>query len=263
MDLRLDAKRAFISGSTQGIGLAIARQLLEEGADVIINGREQSKLDKVIEKLKMEFPQRAVSGIAVDFSKAEEVRMLLDQLPDIDILVNNVGIFEQKAFDEISDVDWTNIFNINVLSSVRLSRHLLPGMLERNFGRIIFIASESGVNVPANMIHYGMTKAAMLAISNGLSKLTKGTHVTVNSILGGPTYSDGVAATVEKVAHAQRVPVEQMKAAIIQQTNPESLLQRFIDPTEIAFLAAYLASPLSIATNGASLRAEGGVLRHG
>jgi len=263
MDLRLDAKRAFISGSTQGIGLAIARQLLEEGADVIINGREQSKLDKVIEKLKMEFPQRAVSGIAVDFSRAEEVWMLLDQLQDIDILVNNVGLFEQKAFDEISDVDWTSIFEINVLSGVRLSRHLLPGMLERNFGRIIFIASESGLNVLANMIHYGMTKAAMLAISNGLSKLTKGTHVTVNSILGGQTYSDGVAATVEKMAHAQRVPVEQMKAAIIQQTNPDSLLQRFIDPTEIAFLAAYLASPLSVATNGSSLRVDGGVLKHG
>ncbi|HLW20882.1 MAG TPA: SDR family NAD(P)-dependent oxidoreductase, partial [Cyclobacteriaceae bacterium] len=159
MDLRLDAKRAFISGSTQGIGLAIARQLLEEGADVIINGREERKLNKVVEKLKQEFPQRVVSGIAADFSHAEEVRMLLDQLQDIDILVNNVGIFEQKDFGEISDADWVNIFNINVLSGIRLSRHLLPGMLERDFGRIIFIASESGVNVPANMIHYGMTKA--------------------------------------------------------------------------------------------------------
>src|SRR5690606_37430150 len=263
MDLRLDTKRAFVSGSTQGIGLAIARQLLQEGADVILNGREEGKLNKVIEKLKQEFPQRAVSGIAADFSNAEEVRMLLDQLQDIDILVNNEGIFEQKDFGEISEADWINIFNINVLSGIRLSRHLLPGMLERNFGRIIFIASESGVNVPANMIHYGMSKAAMLAISNGLSKLTKGTHVTVNSILGGPTYSDGVACTVAKIAQAQQVLAEQMKAAIIQQTNPDSLLQRFIDPTEIAFLAAYLASPLSLATNGASLRADGGVLRHG
>ncbi|MBK6266952.1 SDR family oxidoreductase [Marivirga sp. S37H4] len=261
MDLKLDSKKAFISGSTQGIGFAIARQLLNEGANVILNGREEKKLSKAIEKLKQEFPQRAVSGIAADFSNTEEVHILLNQLSDIDILVNNVGIFELKAFEEISDADWMKIFNINVLSSIRLSRHLLPRMLERNFGRIIFITSESGVNVPANMIHYGMTKAAMLAVSNGLSKLTKGTHVTINSILGGPTYSDGVATTVEQIANAQKMPVEQMKAGIIQQTNPDSLLQRFIDPTEIASLAAYLASPLSIATNGASLRADGGVLK--
>ena len=261
MNLKLDSKKAFISGSTQGIGFAIARQLLDEGAEVIINGREAKKLNSAVEKLNQEYPQSRVSGIAADFSDTEEVNALLNELGDIDILVNNVGIFELKAFGEIADSDWMNMFNINVMSSVRLSRYLLPGMFERNFGRIIFIASESGVNVPANMIHYGMSKAAMLAVSNGLSKLTKGKNITVNSILGGPTYSDGVAAAVEQIAGAQNLSVEQMKAGIIQQTNPDSLLQRFIDPAEIASLAAYLASPLSIATNGASLRADGGVLR--
>ncbi|SFT96639.1 NAD(P)-dependent dehydrogenase, short-chain alcohol dehydrogenase family [Algoriphagus locisalis] len=261
MDLKVESKKAFISGSTQGIGFAIARQLLDEGAEVVLNGREEKKLKRAVEKLTQEYPQSTVTGIAADFSDGEEVNALLSELGDIDILVNNVGVFELKAFGEIADSDWMNMFNINVMSSVRLCRHLLPGMLERNFGRIVFIASESGVNVPANMIHYGMSKAAMLAISNGLSKLTKGKNITVNSILGGPTYSDGVAAAVEQIAGTQNLSVEQMKAGIIQQTNPDSLLQRFIDPSEIASLAAYLASPLSIATNGASLRADGGVLR--
>lgn len=261
MDLKLDSKKAFISGSTQGIGFAIARQLLNEGTDVILNGRTEEKLHKAVENLKQEFPQRSITGIAANFANVEEVHILLNQLREIDILVNNVGIFELKPFEEISDADWMDIFNINVMSGIRLSRHLLPGMLERNFGRILFISSESGVNVPANMIHYGMTKAAMLAISNGLSKLTKGTDVTINTVLGGPTYSDGVATTVEQIANAQKIPVEQMKAGIIQQTSPDSLLQRFIAPAEVASLATYLASPLSIATNGASLRADGGVLK--
>lgn len=180
---------------------------------------------------------------------------------NIDILINNVGIFELKDFSAISDEDWYTIFEINVMSSVKLSRHLLPKMLEKNWGRIIFISSESGMNIPGNMIHYGMTKASLMAIGNGLSKLTKGTEVTVNTILGGPTYSDGVASTIEHFAKTQNITVEQMKSAVVQQTNPDSLLQRFIDPKEIANLVTYLSSPLSIATNGATLRADGGVLK--
>ena len=186
---------------------------------------------------------------------------LLEQLNDIDILINNVGIFELKDFDIISDEDWYHIFEVNTMSAVKLSRKIMPKMLEKNWGRILFISSESGVNIPGNMIHYGMTKASLMAISNGLSKLTKGTEVTVNTILGGPTYSDGVARTVEHFAQVQNVTVDQMKAVIVQQTNPDSLLQRFIDPKEIANLATYLSSPLSLATNGASLRADGGVLK--
>ncbi|MFB9076319.1 SDR family NAD(P)-dependent oxidoreductase [Flavobacterium procerum] len=261
MNLKLEGKKAFVSGSTQGIGFAIAQQLLSEKCEVIINGRNEEKTKLAVEKLKNEFPNALVFGIATDFGNKEEVNKLVAQLNDIDILVNNVGIFDLKNFEDIEDEDWYKIFDINVMSSVRLSKKLLPQMLEKKSGRIIFISSESGVNIPGNMIHYGMTKAAMTAVANGLSKLTIGTEVTVNTILGGPTYSDGVAAVIEQIAAMQNIDVEQMKSCIVQQTNPHSLLQRFIDPTEIASLAAYLASPLSIATNGASLRADGGVLK--
>jgi len=261
MNLRLEGKKAFISGSTQGIGFAIAQQLLNENVEVVINGRNKEKTDLAVEKLKGEFPNAIVSGIPADFSKEDEITTLLNAINDIDILVNNVGKFELKSFEDITDEDWYRIFDINVMSAVRLSKKLLPQMLQKNKGRIIFISSESGVNIPENMIHYGMTKASMMAISNGLSKLTKGTAVTVNTVLGGPTYSDGVAMTIEQIANAQNIDVEQMKSAIMQQTNPHSLLQRFIDPSEIASLVVYLASPLSIATNGSCLRADGGVLK--
>ncbi len=176
-------------------------------------------------------------------------------------MINNVGIFEVKEFENIADEDWYKYFEINVMSGVRLSRQLLPHMLNRKWGRIIFISSESGVNVPENMIHYGMTKSAMSAIANGLSKLTKGTEVTVNTILGGPTYSDGVAEAVRQIAETQNFDIKQIKDAILQQSNSHILLQRFISPTEIANLATYLSSPLSLATNGASLRADSGVLK--
>lgn len=261
MNLELTSKKAFISGSTQGIGFAIAQQLLEEGAEVIINGRQKDKTEKAVLQLQQQFPNAKVTGLAADFSKKEQIDNLLEQLNDIDILINNVGIFELKNFETISDEDWHHIFEVNVMSAVKLSRQLFYKMLAKNWGRIIFISSESGVNIPGNMIHYGVTKASMMAISNGLSKLTKGTGVTVNTILGGPTYSDGVAGTVEHFAKLQNISIDQMKAAIVQQTNPDSLLQRFIEPKEIANLAAYLSSPLSIATNGASLRADGGVLK--
>ncbi|SDQ71777.1 NAD(P)-dependent dehydrogenase, short-chain alcohol dehydrogenase family [Chryseobacterium soldanellicola] len=261
MNLELVSKKAFISGSTQGIGFAIAQQLLEEGAEVIINGRQKDKTENAVLQLQQQFPNTKVSGIAADFSNKEEVNNLLEKLNDIDILINNVGIFELKDFETISDEDWSHIFEVNVMSSVKLSRQIFPKMMAKNWGRIIFISSESGVNIPGNMIHYGMTKAAMGAVSNGLSKLTKGTEVTVNTILGGPTYSDGVAGTVEHFAKLQNISIDQMKATIVQQTNPDSLLQRFIEPKEIANLVTYLSSPLSIATNGASLRADGGVLK--
>ena len=261
MNLKLEGKKAFISGSTQGIGFAIAQQLLSEKAEVVINGRNEEKIKEIVSKLKTEFPTALISGIKTDFEKKEEVDELLDKLTDIDILINNVGIFDLKNFEDLADEDWYRIFEVNVMSAVRLSKRLLPQMLEKKSGRIIFISSESGVNIPGNMIHYGMTKAAMMAVSNGLSKLTIGTEVTVNTILGGPTYSDGVASTIEQIASMQNIETEQMKNIIIQQTNPHSLLQRFINPSEIASLAAYLSSPLSVATNGASVRADGGVLK--
>jgi NAD(P)-dependent dehydrogenase (short-subunit alcohol dehydrogenase family) len=259
MDLQLSGKTAFVSGSTQGIGYSTAKALLGEGASVIINGRDEDRVRTAVASLESAVPGAVVSGVAADFGDAEQVRDLLDSLGDLDILVNNVGLFEVKPFATISDDDWQRYFDVNVMSGVRLSRHALTGMLARNSGRIIFVGSESGVNIPADMIHYGLTKAAMLALSNGLAKLTRGTEVTVNTILGGPTYSDGVAHTVNEIAQAQTMTADDLKAAIIA-GNQTSLLQRFIDPREIANLALYLASPLSSATNGAAVRADGGVL---
>lgn len=261
MDLKLKGKRAFISGSTQGIGFAVAQQLLNEEADVVINGRDKTKVQDTVIALRKQFPKGSVSGIPADFIIKEQAEALFDQLSDIDILINNVGIYELKDFRDTTDQDWYRMFEVNVMSCIRLSRKLLPQMLTKNSGRIIFISSESGVNIPDNMIHYGMTKAAMMAVSNGLSKLTRGTEVTVNTILGGPTYSDGVARTIEHIAETQKLTVEQLKYGIMQQTNPHSLLGRFIDPAEIATLVAYLSSGLSLATNGACLRADGGVLK--
>jgi NAD(P)-dependent dehydrogenase (short-subunit alcohol dehydrogenase family) len=259
MDLQLTGKKAFISGSTQGIGCAIARALLGEGAAVTINGRTSSKVQEAVLRLQDEFPGAAVSGLAADVVDPAEMQEMLRSVGAVDILVNNVGLFELAPFQDITDDDWLRYFEVNVMSGVRLSRHLMPGMLVQNWGRIIFISSESGVNVPADMLHYGTTKAAQLALGNGLAKLTRGTGVTVNTILGGPTYSDGVAATVEQIALAQGTSADRFKAAI-GAGNQTSLLQRFLEPGEIADLAVYLASPRSSATNGAALRADGGVL---
>ncbi|SEW53082.1 SDR family NAD(P)-dependent oxidoreductase [Chitinophaga arvensicola] len=260
MDLQLRSKTAFVSGSTQGIGFAIARQLLEEGADVIINGRTSGRVAAAVKQLEQEVPGASVSGIAADFSDAAAVDALLAELPHIDILVNNVGIFELREFTELSDDDWHRCFNINVLSGVRLSKYLLPRMLEKQAGRIIFISSEAGVNVPGNMIHYGVSKTAMMALSRGLATLTKNTGVTVNTVVGGPAYSEGVATAIEQIAAAQQQPVDSIRHHIFTTLNPSSLIQRFIEPAEIAHLVAYLASPLSVATNGAAIRADGGVL---
>jgi NAD(P)-dependent dehydrogenase (short-subunit alcohol dehydrogenase family) len=259
MDLQLNGKRAFISGSTQGIGYASAQALLREGVSVVINGRNENRVQSAVQTLIDEFPDGKVSGIAADFQDVEQVQRLLDLLGDIEILVNNVGLFELKAFDDIGDDDWQRYFDVNVMSGVRLSRYALKGMLVKGWGRIIFIGSESGVNIPADMMHYGLTKAAMLALSNGLAKQTRGTEVTVNTILGGPTYSDGVASTVDQISQANGMTANDLKAAIIA-GNQTTLLQRFIEPGEIANLVLYLASPLSSATNGSALRADGGVL---
>ncbi len=259
MDLQLSDKTAFVSGSTQGIGYAIAEALLEEGVSVTINGRDEDRLRTAVERLRAAVPGAVVAGIVADFAEPAQVRRLLGLLGEVDILVNSVGLFEVKPFASISADDWQRYFDLNVMSSVQLSRHALPHMLATNWGRIIFIGSESGINIPADMIHYGVTKAGMLALGNGLAKLTRGTGVTVNTILGGPTWSDGVAQTVNQLAQAQGVPAEVLKSAIIA-GNQTSLLQRFIEPAEIANLARYLASPVSSATNGAALRADGGVL---
>ncbi|MGI5170404.1 SDR family NAD(P)-dependent oxidoreductase [Spirillospora sp. CA-253888] len=255
----MNDKTAFVSGSTRGIGFAIARALLGEGATVIINGRSDAGVQEALRRLRAELPDAKASGLVTDFDDPAQVQDLLGSLGDLDILVNSVGLFGLARFEDVSDSDWRRYFDVNVMSGVRLSRHVLGGMLDRNRGRIIFVGSESGVNVPADMVHYGVTKAAMLALGNGLAKLTRGTDVTVNTILGGPTYSDGVAETVARVAQSRAMTADEMKAAIIG-ANQTTLLQRFIEPSEIAQLALYLASPLSAATNGAAIRADGGVL---
>ncbi len=259
MDLQLRGKTAFVSGSTQGIGYAVASALAAEGVRVIVNGRGEDSVAAAVAELRSVHPGAEHSGLAADFGDTAQVDALLERLGAVDILVNNVGVFGLAPFADIADDEWARYLEVNLVSGVRLSRHLLPGMLERGSGRIVFVGSESGVNVPADMIHYGVTKAAMIALGNGLAKLTRGTAVTVNTVLGGPTYSDGVAATAESIAAAQSAPVDAVKAAIIGQ-NRTTLLERFLEPTELASLVAYLASPLASATNGAAVRADGGVL---
>lgn len=261
MDLQLTDKTAFISGSTAGIGFATAHRLLQEGATVIINGRSQTGIEKAIAELKKLVPQAEVSGIPADFSKVEEVDALLQKLPEVDILINNAGIFEPKSFAEIPDEDWFRFFEVNVMSGVRLSRHYFPSMLKKNWGRIIFVSSESAVFIPEEMIHYGMTKTAQLAVSRGLAELTKGTNVTVNSILPGPTKSQGVGTFIDDLAKANNTTGEQVEKDFFNTARPSSLIRRFASVDEVANMIAYTVSPLASATNGAALRVEGGLIR--
>ncbi|WP_129336278.1 SDR family NAD(P)-dependent oxidoreductase [Cellulomonas endophytica] len=259
MDLGLAGKRAFVSGSTQGIGYAVAEALLREGAAVVVNGRDEERVAAAAERLRAVVPGAEVTGLAADLADAGQTQRLLERLGDVDVLVNNVGTFEVKELADLTDEDWQRHVDLNLMSGVRLSRHLLPRMLAAGWGRVLFVGTESAVDVPAGMLHYGATKAAALALANGLAKLTRGTGVTVNTVLGGPTYSDGVAGTVRHLAEQQGVPEEALKAAIIG-ANRTTLLERFLEPAEVAHLVVYLASPLASATNGTALRADGGVL---
>jgi NAD(P)-dependent dehydrogenase (short-subunit alcohol dehydrogenase family) len=255
MDLKLKGKTAIVTGGSAGIGLAIVQALTAEGVTVTVPGRNKTKLDKSLAGLSN------VSTVTADVATAEGAQSLIQQVPNTDILINNLGIYEPKAFTDITDADWLNIFEANVLSGVRLSRHYFPGMLQRNDGRIIFISSESGVMTPAEMIHYGVTKSSQLAISRGLAELTKGTAVTVNTVLPGPTRSEGIVEFLEKISSTPNPTPEQAEREFFEKHRSSSLLQRLIESKEIADLVAFLASPLSSATNGAALRAEGGLLR--
>lgn len=261
MDLKLIGKKTLVTGSTAGISLAIASVLAREGASVIVNGRTQARVDEAIGKIKSEFPNADVSGVAADLSTVEGAEIVTNSAPEIDILINNMGIFEPKVFEEVSDADWTKFFETNVMSGVRLSRFYLPKMKAKDWGRIIFISSESGVNIPVEMIHYGMTKSAQLSISRGLAETTVGTNVTVNSILPGPTASEGVSTFVEQMADEKKISKDEMEKQFFETARPSSLLKRFIEPNEIGEFAAFISSPLSAATNGAALRVEGGLLR--
>jgi NAD(P)-dependent dehydrogenase (short-subunit alcohol dehydrogenase family) len=258
MDLHLSDKTALVTGSTAGIGLEIARKLAVEGAKVIVTGRNQAKLDQAVDSIRVSGGAR-VSGTLADASTEKGAAALVRATPSVDILVNNLGIYEIKDFAAITDADWRNYFEVNVLSGVRLARAYFSGMLERNWGRIIFISSESGLVTPGEMIHYGMTKTAQLAVSRGLAGLTKGTKVTVNSVLPGPTRSEGIIDFLKSIASDPEAPSEQIEAEFFAKARPSSLLQRMIEPDEIANLVAYVASPLSSGTNGAALRVDGGV----
>ena len=259
MDLQLNSKTALVSGSTAGIGYAIAEALAREGARVIINGRTQAAVDQAIAKLKAVGGK--VEGFAGDLSTAAATEQLGKKFPDVDILVNNLGIFEPKAFEDIPDADWNRFFEINVLSGVRLSRLYLPGMKKRDWGRIVFISSESGVQIPAEMIHYGMTKTAQLAVSRGLAESLAGTGVTVNCVLPGPTRSRGVVDFVDALAKEEGKSFEAFEKEFFEKVRPTSLIKRFATPEEVASMVAYVCSPLASATTGASLRVDGGVLK--
>src|SRR5579864_2908888 len=261
MDLQLEGRRALVTGSTAGIGYAIAEALAKEGASVIVNGRTKQRVDAAVGKLQTARVRGKVEGLAADLGTADGTRQAIQRYPEVEILVNNLGIFEPKAFEEIPDEDWFRFFEVNVLSGVRLSRHYLPKMKLRNWGRIVFISSESALQIPAEMIHYGMTKTAQLAIARGLAETTVGTGVTVNCVLPGPTGSEGVGTFVAQMAAKEKKDQSQIEQEFFRSVRPSSLLQRFERPDEIGALVAFVCSPLSSATNGAALRADGGVVR--
>jgi NAD(P)-dependent dehydrogenase (short-subunit alcohol dehydrogenase family) len=259
MIIDLSGKRAIVTGSTAGIGFAIARGLAGSGAAVVINGRSEKTVDAALARLRKDFPQATIEGVAADLSVG--VADFIKRAGEADILVNNLGIFEPKAFAEITDADWHRFFDTNVMSGIRLSRHYLPPMVARGWGRIVFISSESGLNIPAEMIHYGMTKTAQLAVSRGLAESVAGSGVTVNAVLPGPTRSEGVADFFGKIAKDQGVSQEAMEKEFIAKHRPSSIIKRLATPEEVANMVVYVCSKEASATTGAALRVDGGVVR--
>ncbi len=260
MDFKINSKIALISGSTVGIGFAIATELAKEGAAVVINGRSQKSVDTAVARLKAQVDGAQVSGVAADLATEAGCQTLFAACPQADILVNNLGIFDPAPFESISDSEWQRFFDTNVMSGVRLARHYLPAMKAANWGRIVFISSESGINTPGEMVHYGMTKSAQLAVSRGLAQSCSGTGVTVNAVLPGPTRSEGVADFFGKLAADAGIPLDEMERRFFAEGRPTSILKRMIDPAEVAALVAYVCSARASATTGAALRVEGGVV---
>jgi NAD(P)-dependent dehydrogenase (short-subunit alcohol dehydrogenase family) len=261
MDLKLTDKTALVTGSTAGIGLSIAESLAREGATVVINGRTEDRVAQAINSIKNNNSSAKLIPAVADLSTTAGVANIINKIPSADILINNLGFYQIKQFTETTDEEWQNMFNINVMSGVRLSRHYLPQMLKKNWGRIIFISSESGLQIPVEMIHYGMSKTAQLAIARGLAELTIGTNVTVNSILPGPTKSEGVEHFLDTAAKERNVSVEALEKEFFNTIRPTSLIKRFTDSHEIAAMVAFMSSPLSSATNGAAIRVDGGVVK--
>jgi NAD(P)-dependent dehydrogenase (short-subunit alcohol dehydrogenase family) len=261
VDLQLTGKRALVSGSTAGIGFAIAKKLAAEGASVILNGRTEERVAEAAGKIRKEYPKSHLVNFAGDLSRADVAEKAFQRFAMIDILVNNLGTFNTKTFEELTDADWQSIIETNFMSGVRLSRHWLSRMKNAGWGRIIFISSESAVNIPVEMIHYGVTKTMQVALARGLAETTAGTGVTVNSILPGPTRSEGVEAFLTEIAQQTGTSAAEVEKEFFATMRPSSLLKRFATPDEVAALVAFIASPLSSATNGAALRVDGGLLR--
>lgn len=261
MDLQLKGKRALVSGSSAGIGFAIAKGLAAEGASVVVNGRSAVRTKVAAKTITDAGATAPIYPFIGDLSHDSDVERLSAEVPELDILVNNLGIYEPKPFEAITDEEWMRFFQVNVLSGVRLSRLYLPGMKTRNWGRIVFISSESAINTPVEMIHYGLTKTAQLALSRGLAETTAGTGVTVNSVLPGPTRSEGVDDFVRKMAHDKGVSPAKVEEEFFKTVRPSSLLKRFATTDEVAALVTFVCSPLASATNGAALRVDGGVVR--
>ena len=261
MDLQLTNKTALVTGSTGGIGFAIASLLAQEGASVVVNGRSQERVEEAVERIKTVKKDARVTGVAADLGTKQGVEVLTKAVSSLDILVNNLGIFAAVPFPDITDENWQQFFEVNVLSGVRLSRFYLPQMLRQNWGRIVFISSESGVNIPVEMIHYGVTKTAQIALARGLAETTAGTNVTVNSVLPGPTRSEGVERFVQDMARSQGSDEQAVEKEFFRTVRPSSLLKRFAAPEEVAAMVVYLCSPLASATNGAAVRVDGGVVR--
>ncbi|MCI4671902.1 MAG: SDR family oxidoreductase [Bacteroidia bacterium] len=258
MDLQLQNKSVLISGSTSGIGFAVAEAFLAEGASVIINGRSEESLKKAIDRLRESYPSEKIQGVACDFSSSTEVEYLCRQLSAVDILINNVGIYRSQSFWETGDEDWRAQIEVNLMSGLRLSRHFLPRMIERNWGRVIFVSSECATLVPADLIAYSSTKAAMLAVSRGLAQLTRATAVTVNTVLPGSTMTEGAEIFLKELAGQQKKSVREVEQEFFREQRPSSLLQRFTSVKEVAHTIVYLASPLAAATNGAAIKLDGG-----
>ncbi|WP_324172156.1 SDR family oxidoreductase [Sulfurimonas sp.] len=261
MNLNIQNKTALITGSTQGIGFASAKKLCEEGVNVIINGRDISKVNIAVSNLKNEFSKLTITGIAADLKDEQGCTKLISQIKHIDILINNVGIFEPRDFTDISSDEWLHMFNVNVMSGVRLSQHYLPKMLEQNWGRILFISSESALQIPKEMIHYGMTKTAQISVARGIAELTKGTQVTSNSIIVGPSTSEGVAQFMQDLAKQENKTFQEIEKFFFDEVRPTSLIQRFSSVDEIANMIVYISSQNASATNGATLRVDGGVVQ--
>lgn len=261
MELGLQNKTALVSASTAGIGLATVAHLAKEGATVYVNGRTEERVQEAMKKIAQTGAKGKLIPLVYDLSTKEGIQEVIDQISAVDILVNNLGLYNVKEFEQITDEEWLDIFYTNVMSGIRLSRHFMPKMKAKKWGRIVFISSESAINIPTEMIHYGLTKTAQLALTQGLAQHCKASGVTVNAVLPGPTYTEGVKKYVDEMAKTRGMSAQQAEAEFFKTVRPASLIQRFATPDEVASLVTFVCSDKAAAITGASLRVDGGCIR--